>query len=1072
MKTMLLNGLLLLSFLLCASEWGNFKFQKNGTLKFDKIEMQTNVMYGPKWSSTSISNPTLEQAKDLIRFRSNLEASFQQEMTGSCTYTCTPEGTGGFRFSGKLEFPGELPIRTAYLGFTVPLGTLVHVDGKQIPLPENAGKIIVAQKYAKALKLVIPGGKILEIKGNFQLIIQDNRLLAKKFHNFSFRIAYTQIRKQRELALNVSIKGDFVKSQMVDITKAANRGFKDEFADDGKGGWTDQGPGNDLRMVPAGIMKYEHIPFRILDEKKYPERTIIAVAGTDRSIPVREVSLDLPQNNAKGITLLHTSAWTPPEFGKLIVSYENGTEQSFPIRGTKECGNWCGPRNRSNGYVLWRGFTTQNEVGLYVSSFQLNGEKPKRLTFRITDRKAVWLIAGVTLNETFVPVQFRQEQEVTVREGKEWTRLDFQSRIPKGSALDFSFLTDVPAGKYGRIIASPDGRLVYEKRPDQTVRLWGENICQYALRHPKPVFQSLAEYFSQMGLNLIRLHHHDNDLVDPKSETSTELNYEHLDRLEYFVAELKRNGIYITTDLFTSRKVKPGDAIPEMQTLFQNKKTPSLTVPFKVLIPFSDAAFNNWKTFAKKWMTHRNPYTGMTWAEDPVLVYVNLVNEDNLSIWWNSCELAPFIQKKFDQWTKEKGLPGSRISNTNRHFRRFLDEMHTACYRKMTEFLRKECGMKAMITSHNFYSDIPVTILRNQFDIVDDHLYGDHPSTWGLPQGYSQGNHIRGMGGIARQFTSSRIFGKPFSITEFSIAAPNIYRSCWGPLMGGYAAFQDWNAITRFAYGFSTVNSTPRRIINDFESANEPMAQFSDRIFAALFRRGDVKPAPKKTALKLPADFYLSNNRDRGFPGEFQMLGLITGTGCVIGNSPLPERADSYPDITDPTIRQRWQDALTKRIAISSTNELYLDGNREIFKVDTSRTQCIFLPGGDASTSVMTVRKATTISTIALISLDGKPLRETASAVLFHLTDVCNSNIRFANETKTLVLHKGTLPLLLRRGSAEIAIAAQRPFKVTALNCDGIPKGEIRGHFANGKFSFPVKNDRFPGGVMAYHLTR
>ena len=75
MKTMLLNGLLLLSFLLCAGEWGNFKFQKNGTLKFDKIEMQTNVMYGPKWSSTSISNPTLEQTKDLIRFRSNLEAS-------------------------------------------------------------------------------------------------------------------------------------------------------------------------------------------------------------------------------------------------------------------------------------------------------------------------------------------------------------------------------------------------------------------------------------------------------------------------------------------------------------------------------------------------------------------------------------------------------------------------------------------------------------------------------------------------------------------------------------------------------------------------------------------------------------------------------------------------------------------------------------------------------------------------------------------------------------------------------------------------------------------------------------
>ena len=1072
MKSLLLYGLLVLSCLLRAGERGNFQFQKNGTLKFGDIEMKTNVMYGPKWSSTQITNPRLEEKKDLVRFRSNLEASFQQEMTGSFTYTCVPEASGGFRFSGKMEFPKELPIRTAHLGFTLPLGTLVYADGKKIALPETAGKLIVARQYIKKLNLVVPGGKILEISGPFHLIIQDNRLLAKKFHNFAFRIAYPQIRKQRELALNLSIKGDFVKSQMVDITKAANRGFKDDFSDDGKGGWTDQGSGNDLRMVPAGIMKYDRIPFRVLDERKFPGRTVIAVAGTERSIPVREVSLDLPENNAKGISLLHSSAWTPPEFGQLIVTYENGTEQTFPIRGTKECGNWCGPRNRSNGLVLWRGFTTQNEVGLYVSSFRLTGEKPKRLTFRITDRKAVWLVAGVTLNERYVPVQFRQEQEVIVREGKEWVRLDFQSRIPKGSALDFSFLTDAPAGKYGRIIAAPDGRLVYEKRPDQTVRLWGENICQYALRHSKPVFRSLAEYFSQMGLNLIRLHHHDNDLVDPKSKTSTELNYEHLDRLEYFVSELKKNGIYITTDLFTSRKVKPGDAIPEMQDLLKDKKNSGPTVPFKVLVPFSEAAFNNWKTFAGKWMTHRNPYTGMTWAEDPALVYVNLINEDNLAIWWNSSGLAPYIQKKFDQWTAQNNLPRSSISNMNRDFRRFLDETHSACYRKMTEFLRKECGMKAMITSQNFYSDIPVTILRNQFDIVDDHLYGDHPSTWGLPQGYSQGDPIRAMGGIARQFTSSRIFGKPFSITEFSIAAPNIHRSCWGPLMGGYAAFQDWNSITRFAYGFSTVNSTPRRIINDFESANEPMAQFSDRIFAALFRRGDVRPAPKKSVLKLPADFYRSNSRDRGFPGEFQMLGLITATGCVIGNSPLPDGADTYPDITDPTIRKRWQDALKKRIALSSTGELYLDANQGIFKVDTPRTQSISLPGGNASSSMMKIRNATTLSTIALISLDGKPLRETGSSFLFHLTDVCNSNIHFANEMKTLVLKKGNLPLLLRRGSAEISLASQRPFKVTALNCDGGPKGEIPGKLANGTFSFQVRNDRFPGGIMAYHLTR
>ena len=226
------------------------------------------------------------------------------------------------------------------------------------------------------------------------------------------------------------------------------------------------------------------------------------------------------------------------------------------------------------------------------------------------------------------------------------------------------------------------------------------------------------------------------------------------------------------------------------------------------------------------------------------------------------------------------------------------------------------------------------------------------------------------MGGIARQFTSSRIFGKPFSITEFSIAAPNIHRSCWGPLMGGYAAFQDWNSITRFAYGFSTVNSTPRRIINDFESANEPMAQFSDRIFAALFRRGDVRPAPKKSVLKLPADFYRSNSRDRGFPGEFQMLGLITATGCVIGNSPLPTEPTPIP--TSPI---RPSETLAGRFEKTDRPQFdrrTVSGRQSgIFKVDTPRTQSISLPGGNASSSMIKIRNATTLSTIALISLDG-----------------------------------------------------------------------------------------------------
>jgi len=51
-----------------------------------------------------------------------------------------------------------------------------------------------------------------------------------------------------------------------------------------------------------------------------------------------------------------------------------------------------------------------------------------------------------------------------------WAELPVAREIQPGSILDFSFLNDAPAGKYGRIVASADGHLVYEKTTP--IRVW------------------------------------------------------------------------------------------------------------------------------------------------------------------------------------------------------------------------------------------------------------------------------------------------------------------------------------------------------------------------------------------------------------------------------------------------------------------------------------------------------------------------------------------------------------------------------------------------------------------------
>ena len=78
---------------------------------------------------------------------------------------------------------------------------------------------------------------------------------------------------------------------------------------------------------------------------------------------------------------------------------------------------------------------------------------------------------------------------------------------------------------------------------------------------------------------------------------------------------------------------------------------------------------------------------------------------------------------------------------------------------------------------------------------------------------------------------------------------------------------------------------------------------------------------------------------------------------------------------------------------------------------------------------------------------------------------------------KQLVDSYGTQLCRLGISSGHIAIIGDNCYEwllsyVTALNCDGVPYGEVKSVYQNGLFRFTADTTQFPGGVMAYHLTR
>ena len=508
----------------------------------------------------------------------------------------------------------------------------------------------------------------------------------------------------------------------------------------------------------------------------------------------------------------------------------------------------------------------------------------------------------------------------------------------------------------------------------------------------------------------------------------------------------------------------------------------------KALLPISRAAMENWKEFARRWLGHRNPYTGMTWAEDPALYIVSFTNENNL---YANLAVEPGIaeqyRKLYPKWMKQHYPgedPGRPLMN-NRRFQEFLYTLQHESILEQAKFLKEELGLKALRTDLNMHNRIPLALIRDDLDTVDDHKYQDHPrfpiNPWKLPGLYRQRSSISDLGyEVPEQLFAARLFGKPFSITEYKFCTPNQFRSEGGPLIGGYAALQGWDALYQFAWSHSDWAVKQNIALGNFDFANEPLSWLSDRLVMFLFRRGDVSPSKERFAWNVPKNFW-NSNMPLEYPLDFSRLGLIAGVGTVVDNRQVPgvqvisaNAAAGKAPLPDRKIQALRQTLLRTGVAESSTGELRLDSRKNTLAIQTPRTLSATLASGNLTAGALTVRQVTYPTTVSVSSLDDAPVARSGKLLLFHLTNVIDSGTTFKGEKMQYLLKWGKLPHLVRRAPAKVSLRLDGDTvpKVEALHFDGTVRGEVKSTFANGVLSFTADPGCFPGGVMVYWITR
>jgi len=195
------------------------------------------------------------------------------------------------------------------------------------------------------------------------------------------------------------------------------------------------------------------------------------------------------------------------------------------------------------------------------------------------------------------------------------------------SVTNMSAFLDAPAGKYGFVKVTPDGHFRFENR-DENIRFVG--VVNVAIANYPTYAQSkvLAARMAKFGINLVRIHLIDVDgqygLFKNSANNTIELSQERFDRMDYFVKCLKDKGIYYNFCIQSGRIFKTGDTI---DSPIQNDQSKYSTLFNQRLIMLQ-------KNYARQTLAHFNPYTGLSYADDPGMMSVELTNENSLFNGW------------------------------------------------------------------------------------------------------------------------------------------------------------------------------------------------------------------------------------------------------------------------------------------------------------------------------------------------------------------------------------------------------------------------------------------------------
>ena len=281
----------------------------------------------------------------------------------------------------------------------------------------------------------------------------------------------------------------------------------------------------------------------------------------------------------------------------------------------------------------------------------------------------------------------------------------FAARPAEGTAADCSYM-NTPITEEQRITVGDDGHLY---AAGKRLRIFGTNLSSFP---PVEDAEYWAKTIAAQGYNCIRFHHTDSDWAECffmhdkawKTATFDEKSFERFDKFFY---ELKKAGVYSNINLLTGRTIRPDEqnGLPQELNKVADWKDQHC-YGF-----WNELAREDQRKYAEKILNHKNPYTGLTYAEDPAVAFVEINNENSMTKGYLDGAISRFpssLTQELDvKWTaflKERGWDYNKLDKA---FNQKVEEGENLLSGKT--YLEQHSGAKATLEKDGSNSIIKVT---------------------------------------------------------------------------------------------------------------------------------------------------------------------------------------------------------------------------------------------------------------------------------------------------------------------------------------------------------------------------